>query len=154
MLKCCSSCCCPSNSSKVVPFGNVATQEDVANWSLCFATLMNSKVGRYHFKRFLTKERADEYLSFWEEVEELKKTVNQTEIENKIMFIYETYIQSHTHHEISISGAERIKINNALKAEEFIASIFNNVQLEIYRVMEKDIYIRFCKSPEYQGLLH
>uniref|UniRef100_A0AC34QSC8 RGS domain-containing protein n=1 Tax=Panagrolaimus sp. JU765 TaxID=591449 RepID=A0AC34QSC8_9BILA len=127
------------------------TYEDVISWGTSFDKLMHHRVGQKYFAEFLKGEYSDENILFWQACEELKKEKNIEKIEEKARIIYEDFISILSPKEVSLDSRVRELINANMVHPT--SHTYDEAQLQIYTLMQRDSYSRFISSPTYQKLL-
>ncbi|XP_076840976.1 regulator of G-protein signaling 20 isoform X2 [Brachyhypopomus gauderio] len=127
------------------------TAEDICMWGQSFDKLMRCPAGRGAFRQFLRTEFSEENMLFWLACEEFHKETNKGAIEEKARLIYEDYISILSPKEVSLDSRVRDVINRNML--EPTSHTFDDAQLQIYTLMQRDSYPRFMNSPVYKNLL-
>ncbi|XP_026884857.1 regulator of G-protein signaling 20 isoform X2 [Electrophorus electricus] len=127
------------------------TAEEVRLWGQSFDKLMCGPAGRSAFRQFLRTEFSEENMLFWLACEEFSKETNKSVIEEKARLIYEDYISILSPKEVSLDSRVRDVINRNML--EPTSHTFDDAQLQIYTLMQRDSYPRFMNSPVYKSLL-
>uniref|UniRef100_A0A8C1NGE6 Regulator of G protein signaling 20 n=1 Tax=Cyprinus carpio TaxID=7962 RepID=A0A8C1NGE6_CYPCA len=127
------------------------TAEEVLLWGESFDQLMHCPAGRSAFRQFLRTEFSEENMLFWLACEEFSKETNKSVIEEKARIIYEDYISILSPKEVSLDSRVREVINRNML--EPTSHTFDDAQLQIYTLMQRDSYPRFMNSPVYKNLL-
>ncbi|XP_039529063.1 regulator of G-protein signaling 20 [Pimephales promelas] len=127
------------------------TLEEVQSWAESFERLMKNPQGRLHFQQFLKSEFSEENLKFWLICEDLKKQTNQTTVEQTVKQIYEDYVSVKSPKEVSLDSRVRQVIHN--KMQDPSSCTFDEAQLQIYTLMQRDSFPRFMNSSMYADLL-
>ncbi|XP_030746256.1 regulator of G-protein signaling 17-like isoform X2 [Sitophilus oryzae] len=159
MLLCC--CCkCPwSNVGKTgengkdatVPLQEVrVTMEEIRSWSKSFDTLMKSN-GRKVFRNFLKGEYSEENMLFWLACEDFKKHSSKDHIERRAKLIYLHYIHPASSTEVSLDAHVREIIKKHLPDPQ--QHMYDEAQLQIYTLMQRDSYPRFLSSSVIRSLI-
>ncbi|KAL0200848.1 hypothetical protein M9458_004035, partial [Cirrhinus mrigala] len=120
------------------------TAEEVRLWGQSFDKLMHCPTGRSAFRQFLRTEFSEENMLFCKET-------NKSVIEEKARIIYEDYISILSPKEVSLDSRVREVINRNML--EPTSHTFDDAQLQIYTLMQRDSYPRFMNSPVYKNLL-
>ncbi|KAG7268276.1 hypothetical protein CRUP_036260 [Coryphaenoides rupestris] len=128
------------------------TLDEVNTWGQSFDKLMDCPVGRAAFRQFLRTEFSEENMLFWLACEEFTKETNKTAIEEKARVIYEDYISILSPKEVSLDSRVREVINRNML--EPSSHTFDDAQLQIYTLMQRDSYPRYMNSPAYRNLLN
>ncbi|XP_029929950.1 regulator of G-protein signaling 20 isoform X2 [Myripristis murdjan] len=128
------------------------TLEEVRSWGQSFDKLMCCPTGRTSFRQFLRTEFSEENMLFWLACEELSKETNKSVIEEKARVIYEDYISILSPKEVSLDSRVREVINRNML--EPTSHTFDDAQLQIYTLMQRDSYPRYMNSPAYKNLLN
>ncbi|KAM3178308.1 hypothetical protein ACTXT7_002847 [Hymenolepis weldensis] len=131
--------------------------EEVLSWSESFDNLMrcftsaNGTVGQKAFREFLRSEYSEENILFWLACEELKTETDSEAVEEKARLIYEDYISILSPKEVSLDSRVREMINTNMTQPT--PHTFDEAQLQIYTLMQRDSYPRFLNSRIYKDLL-
>uniref|UniRef100_A0A669D417 Regulator of G protein signaling 20 n=1 Tax=Oreochromis niloticus TaxID=8128 RepID=A0A669D417_ORENI len=128
------------------------TLEEVRSWGQSFDKLMCCPAGRNSFRQFLRTEFSEENMLFWLACEEFRKETNKSMIEEKARVIYEDYISILSPKEVSLDSRVRETINRNML--EPTLHTFDDAQLQIYTLMQRDSYPRYMNSPAYKNLLN
>ncbi|XP_016416725.1 regulator of G-protein signaling 20-like isoform X1 [Sinocyclocheilus rhinocerous] len=127
------------------------TAEEVCLWGQSFDKLMQCPAGRSAFRQFLRTEFSEENMLFWLACEEFSKETNKSLIEEKARIIYEDYISILSPKEVSLDSRVREVINRNML--EPTSHTFDDAQLQIFTLMQRDSYPRFINSSVYKNLL-
>ncbi|KAK7159267.1 hypothetical protein R3I94_005565 [Phoxinus phoxinus] len=127
------------------------TAEEIHLWGQSFDKLMQCPTGRSAFRQFLRTEFSEENMLFWLACEEFTKETNKSSIEEKARIIYEDYISILSPKEVSLDSRVREVINRNML--EPTSHTFDDAQLQIYTLMQRDSYPRFMNSPVYKNML-
>ncbi|XP_056611980.1 regulator of G-protein signaling 20 [Triplophysa dalaica] len=127
------------------------TLEEVQSWSESFEKLIKSPEGRAHFQQFLKFEFSEENMLFWLACEELKKETNRTTVEQTVKRIYEDYVSVLSPKEVSLDSQARELISS--KMQDPSSCTFDEAQLQIHTLMQRDSYPRYINSSTYTDLL-
>ncbi|XP_055007991.1 regulator of G-protein signaling 20 isoform X1 [Boleophthalmus pectinirostris] len=128
------------------------TLEEVRLWGQSFDKLMCCPAGRNSFRQFLRTEFSEENMLFWLACEEFCQETNKSVIEEKARIIYEDYISILSPKEVSLDSRVREAINRGM--QEPTSHTFDDAQLQIYTLMQRDSYPRYMNSPAYKNLLN
>ena len=102
------------------------------------------------FRDFLKREYSEENILFWLACEDLKNEQNTSKIEEKARIIYEEFISILSPKEVSLDSKVREVINkNMLKPTK---ETFEEAQLQIFQLMQRDSYPRFINSAMYRKM--
>lgn len=127
------------------------TAEEVQRWAESFDKVISCTAGRRYFREFLRSEFSEENMLFWLACEDLKKEDDEQRVEEKARIIYEDYISLISPTEVSLDAKVRDVINrNMAKPTQ---QVFDDAQLQIYTLMQRDSYPRFLASETYRRLL-
>ncbi|KAK5619669.1 hypothetical protein CRENBAI_009690 [Crenichthys baileyi] len=96
--------------------------------------------------------KSEENMLFWLACEEFSKETNKSMIEEKARLIYEDYISILSPKEVSLDSRVREVINRNMP--EPTLHTFDDAQLQIYTLMQRDSYPRYLNSPAYKNLLN
>ncbi|GLD50924.1 regulator of G-protein signaling 20 isoform X1 [Lates japonicus] len=107
------------------------TLEEVRSWGQSFDKLMCCPAGRNSFRQFLRTEFSEENMLFWLACEEFSKETNKR---------------------VSLDSRVREAINRNML--EPTSHTFDDAQLQIYTLMQRDSYPRYMNSPAYKNLLN
>ncbi|XP_036375182.1 regulator of G-protein signaling 20 isoform X1 [Megalops cyprinoides] len=127
------------------------TLEEVRCWGQSFDKLMKCPAGRDAFQEFLQTEFSEENMLFWLACEDLRKETNKSTMEEKARLIYEDYVSILSPKEVSLDSRVREVINRNML--EPTAHAFDDAQLQIYTLMQRDSYPRYVNSAAYKTLL-
>lgn len=131
--------------------------EEVLSWSESFDNLMrcftspDGAVGQKAFREFLRSEYSEENILFWLACEDLKVETYSKAVEEKARLIYEDYISILSPKEVSLDSHVREVINTNMTQPT--PHTFDEAQLQIYTLMQRDSYPRFLNSRIYKDLL-
>uniref|UniRef100_A0A0X3P8B6 Regulator of G-protein signaling 20 n=3 Tax=Schistocephalus solidus TaxID=70667 RepID=A0A0X3P8B6_SCHSO len=131
--------------------------DDLQSWAESFDNLMHcftspdGMVGQRAFRDFLRSEYSEENILFWLACEDLKRETCPELIEEKVRIIYENYISILSPKEVSLDSRVRDIINNNMT--EPTPHTFDEAQVQIYTLMQRDSYPRFLNSRVYKDLL-
>uniref|UniRef100_A0A3P9LUB8 RGS domain-containing protein n=1 Tax=Oryzias latipes TaxID=8090 RepID=A0A3P9LUB8_ORYLA len=128
------------------------TLEEVHSWGQSFDKLMGCPAGRNCFRQFLRTEFSEENMLFWLACEEFSKETNKSMIEEKARVIYEDYISILSPKEVSLDSRVRETINRNMV--EPTSHTFEDAQLQIYTLMQRDSYPRYLNSSAHKNLLN
>ncbi|KAF2074317.1 hypothetical protein CYY_004377 [Polysphondylium violaceum] len=99
------------------------------------------------FRTFLIGEYSVENIDFWSCVENYKKTENKTnDMSNSI---YEEFITDNSINQVNLPNNVVKRIEENLKQQTNIETVFDEAQSHIFKLMESDSYERFKKSSLY-----
>lgn len=151
--------------------------EEVRTWGQSFDKLMCCPAGRNSFRQFLRTEFSEENMLFWLACDEFRTEANKSTIEEKARAIYEDYISilspkevwtplnpwnSKVEHflilppplslQVSLDSRVREAINRNM--QEPTLHTFDDAQLQIYTLMQRDSYPRYMNSPVYKNLFN
>ncbi|XP_048866732.1 regulator of G-protein signaling 20-like isoform X2 [Brienomyrus brachyistius] len=127
------------------------TLEEVQSWGQSFDRLMKCPMGRKAFREFLRTEFSEENMLFWLACEDLKHETGKVAIEENARLIYEDYISILSPKEVSLDSRVREAINRNML--EPTSHTFDDAQLQIYTLMQRDSYPRYMNSSVYKNLL-
>ncbi|XP_008332708.1 regulator of G-protein signaling 20 isoform X1 [Cynoglossus semilaevis] len=128
------------------------TLEEVHSWAQSFDKLMCCPAGRNSFRQFLRTEFSEENMLFWLACEELSQETNKSVVEEKARVVYEDYISILSPKEVSLDSRVREAINRNML--EPTTHTFDDAQLQIYTLMQRDSYPRYMNSSAYKNLLN
>ncbi|XP_062338081.1 regulator of G-protein signaling 20 isoform X2 [Osmerus eperlanus] len=128
------------------------TLEEVQCWGQSFDKLMDCPVGRSAFRQFLRTEFSEENMLFWLACDEFCKETNKSTIEERARLIYEDYISILSPKEVSLDSRVREVINRNMLEPN--SHTFDDAQLQIYTLMQRDSYPRYMNSQAYKNLLN
>ncbi|KAL6103963.1 rgs20 [Pungitius sinensis] len=128
------------------------TLEEVRTWGQSFDKLMCCPAGRNAFRQFLRTEFSEENMLFWLACEEFSKDANKTPVEERARVIYEDYISILSPKEVSLDSRVRETINRNMQEPNL--QTFEDAQLQIYTLMQRDSYPRYMNSAAYKNLLN
>ncbi|XP_019760506.1 regulator of G-protein signaling 19 isoform X1 [Dendroctonus ponderosae] len=125
--------------------------DELRSWSKSFDQLMNSPVGRKVFRNFLKGEYSEENILFWLACEDFKKHTDKTYTEKRSGLIYMNYIHPDSSTEVSLDSRVREIVKKQLPNPH--PSMYDEAQLQIYTLMQRDSYPRFLSSVAFRTLM-
>ncbi|VDN98823.1 unnamed protein product [Rodentolepis nana] len=125
--------------------------EGAANTIHLLTSLLSWAVGQKAFREFLRSEYSEENILFWLACEDLKEETYSKAVEEKARLIYEDYISILSPKEVSLDSRVRDVINRNMTQPT--PHTFDEAQLQIYTLMQRDSYPRFLNSRIYKDLL-
>ncbi|XP_043078413.1 regulator of G-protein signaling 21 isoform X1 [Puntigrus tetrazona] len=102
------------------------------------------------FRSFLQSEFSAENIEFWLACREYKQMTSSGELSNKAEDIYKEFLHPMAPKEVNVDHHTREKIKRSLVKPDL--TCFDEAEMHIYRLMEKDSCPRFLKSEAYQNL--
>ncbi|CAB1414137.1 unnamed protein product [Pleuronectes platessa] len=156
-------CCCCSCSwnedrderNRKASYDAKEGTSDCEDWSVTFTLPINELyffTGRNSFRQFLRTEFSEENMLFWLACEEFSKEANKSTVEEKARVIYEDYISILSPKEVSLDSRVRESINRNMQEPNM--QTFDDAQLQIYTLMQRDSYPRYMNSSAYKNLLN
>ncbi|XP_028936949.1 regulator of G-protein signaling 4 isoform X2 [Ornithorhynchus anatinus] len=127
------------------------SREEARRWAESLENLISHECGLTAFRAFLKSEYSDENLEFWISCEDYKKTPCPDQLRPKAKKIYEDFISVEASKEVNLDSITREETSRNVR--EPTPACFDEAQRKIFRLMEKDSYGRFLKSPFYLGLV-
>ena len=114
--------------------------------------LLSHSEGVKAFRAFLTEECADENLDFWEDCNSFQQSSyeNKKEVHEKAKYIFDRYCIETAEKEVNISSDERNELLHKLNTCCVSLDMFEESQIEIYNVMNRDNYARFKTSDSFK----
>lgn len=125
--------------------------EELRSWGKSFDKLMKSNAGRKVFRNFLRGEYSEENILFWLACEDFNKHTDKAYIERRSKLIYMNYIHPDSSTEVSLDSRVRDIVKKHL--QEPHPTMYDEAQLQIYTLMQRDSYPRFLNSPSFKELL-
>lgn len=132
-------------------------------WSSCDALrslrlLLNDVKCLEYFREFLIDNFNVEYLLCYTEIEIFKHITEHSSL-SKARRIYDRFLTPDAEMRVEGVSVERLrKLRNRLESKhetkKTISNIFNNIQKEVFDVMNKDIFPRFLASDLCRELIH
>lgn len=107
--------------------------------------------GRVVFRAFLKTEFSDENLEFWVACEDFKKIRSTSKLASKAKKIYQEFIDVQAPREVNIDFQTRELTKSNLY--EPTTACFDQAQVRVRSLMEKDSYPRFIRSKIYNDVL-
>lgn len=138
-------------SSSISEDDEPPSRQELLRWSQSFDQLMKSRNGRKLFCEFLRSEFSEENLLFWLACEDLREEQNSERVKEKARQIYEDYVSVLSPKEVSLDCRARDIIGKNMTNPTNHA--FDEAQLQIYTLMQRDSYPRFINSKTFCGLL-
>ncbi|KAK7137144.1 hypothetical protein R3I93_017269 [Phoxinus phoxinus] len=114
------------------------------------ADLLENKDYLAAFRSFLQSEFSAENIEFWLACREYKRMTSSGRLSNKAADIYKEFLHPMAQKEVNIDHHTREKIKRSLVKPDL--ACFDEAEMHIYRLMEKDSCPRFLKSEAYQNL--
>ncbi|XP_067270953.1 regulator of G-protein signaling 21 [Pseudorasbora parva] len=102
------------------------------------------------FRSFLQSEFSAENIEFWLACREYKRMTSSGRLSNKAADIYKEFLHPMAQKEVNIDHHTREKIERSLLKPDL--TCFDEAEMHIYRLMEKDSCPRFLKSEAYRNL--
>ncbi len=123
-----------------------------ANSELCH--LLAHPLGLSTFISFLKRNLAEENIRFWIATKDFQEGFCKDDKEalEKANFIYQTYCREGADHQVNLPCSIRTQIDALLtEADEtpITQDLFNTAQDEIYKLMVRDNFVRFKKTPDF-----
>ncbi|XP_030640102.1 regulator of G-protein signaling 21 [Chanos chanos] len=112
--------------------------------------LLNDKQGLSAFRLFLQSEYSEENIEFWLACREYKNATSTNKLSHKAAEIYDEFLHPASKKEVNIDYHTREKIKRSLLDPDL--SCFDEAEIHVYRLMEKDSCPRFLKSQVYREL--
>jgi len=107
---------------------------------LQFQEFLSDKANGALFRAFLEKEYSQENIEFWYEIESFKKLKSKKQ-QKKAKTIYEKYIEVNAPSELNISARHRKQAQSKMESGD--PTMFDEIQLEVFTLMERDSFPRF-----------
>ncbi|ESN93791.1 hypothetical protein HELRODRAFT_146503, partial [Helobdella robusta] len=124
--------------------------DELEGWRSSFERIMRSHTGRQVFRGYLKSEYSEENMLFWLAIEDYRKVKDCRTREEKARIIYEDYISILSPKEVSLDSRVREVINAQMVNPT--KEIFDDAQLQIFTLMQRDSYPRFLNSQLFKSL--
>ena len=111
---------------------------------------MRDKELKEIFLKFCKNECSSECVLFWIDAEEFRH-LSTSQLQEKALKIYNTYIASNSDMEIPIDSNTKNIIKSKLNS--VTADMFINLQTQTYEIIHNDSLRRFLFSPQYLKLV-
>ncbi|XP_066247536.1 regulator of G-protein signaling 17 [Euwallacea similis] len=125
--------------------------EELRSWGKSFDKLMKSAAGRKVFRNFLRGEYSEENILFWLACDDFKKHTDKAYTERRSRLIYMNYIHPDSSTEVSLDSRVREIVKKQLQEPQ--PNMYDEAQLQIYTLMQRDSYPRFLNSPAFKDLM-
>lgn len=125
--------------------------ETKTEWSTNFDQLMSHDEGRRLFREYLTLEKADENIRFYEATQDYKKISNNRHRKARAKEIFKQFVSTDARTEISIDGPTREYVTENYEKGE--SKLFDSAEKHIYLLMMRDSYPRFVKSMFFKNFM-
>ncbi|KAL1493232.1 hypothetical protein ABEB36_011324 [Hypothenemus hampei] len=139
------------SSSKAMEEEIRVPADELRSWGKSFDKLMKSGAGRKVFRNFLKGEYSEENILFWLACEEFKKLTDKALTERRAKLIYMSYIHPDSPTEVSLDSQVRDIVKRQLQNPQ--PAMYDEAQLQIYTLMQRDSYPRFLNSSFFKGIL-
>uniref|UniRef100_A0A1I7V2M6 RGS domain-containing protein n=1 Tax=Caenorhabditis tropicalis TaxID=1561998 RepID=A0A1I7V2M6_9PELO len=127
------------------------TREEWEKWSISLKNVLDSRLGRRHFRKHLEKEHSECNLSFWEAVNAFRAEGYPSRREIMAHKIVNEFIEIETSHNISLSKPALDSVMKNMSPVNI--HTFDEAQKEVFKLMKGDSYQRFLRSDYYKGLM-
>lgn len=119
--------------------------------SITFADVLNDSVLLAKFRKYTIKEFSIENIFFYEAIQEFKYLcINYKEhgfsIESSACNIYRWFFVRGCRYELNLTDGVRQRVADDVQQFRFNASMFNDAQAEIYRLMESCSFVKFMQE--------
>lgn len=118
---------------------------------MSFERILRSHSGRQVFREFLKSEYSEENMLFWLAIEEYRQIEDVKVREERARIIYEDYISILSPKEVSLDSRVREVINCQMPNPT--RCIFDEAQVQIFTLMQRDSFPRFLNSQVYKSML-
>lgn len=126
------------------------SERQVRRWACSFLDLLTDVTGRYNFEEYCKAQYNSENIRFWQACRDLK-SIPLAAVAGSVKLIFDEFLQRSASSEVNVSANVQEEIEKDLKSPSRYA--FCSAQLQIFQLMQNDIYARFLKSPDYQQML-
>ncbi|CAG9759333.1 unnamed protein product [Ceutorhynchus assimilis] len=127
------------------------TMDELRGWGKSFDKLMKSSSGRKVFRNFLKGEYSEENILFWLACEDFKKHTDKAYTEKRSRLIFMHYIHPDSSTEVSLDSRVRDIVKKQLPDPQ--PTMYDEAQLQIYTLMQRDSYPRFINSQMFKSLV-
>jgi len=113
--------------------------------------LLSHSLGMSTFRTFLRKSVAEENLDFWIAANEFRTSSQGKDwMKTRAEEIFGQYCKESSEHQVNLPCSMRSSLQKAIEECDFIKDdLFTPSIDEIYRLLERDNYARFKRSPEF-----
>ncbi|KAJ3452658.1 regulator of g protein signaling-related [Anaeramoeba flamelloides] len=122
-------------------------QKEISKYFPTFKYLLRSKLGLYYFHKFLKSQYCSENLDFYKAVNRYKRIKDPKKRSRNALKIFNTFVKTSSKHEINIQYENRFEIQENIKKEHFLPSLYNSAQEQIYHLMSNDSFMHFFNHP-------
>jgi len=114
--------------------------------------LLAHSLGMSAFRAFMRRSVAEENVDFWIAVRDFKQQGEQAggDLYEKAIIIFERYCKEDSDHQVNLPCSIRTSLHKSIDEKDVHANLFNDSMGEIYRLMERDSYARFKRTPGFK----
>lgn len=103
------------------------------------------------FRTFLRKSVAEENLDFWIAANEFRTSSEGTDwMKTRAEEILGQYCEESSEHQVNLPCSMRSSLQKAIEECDIKDDLFTPAIDEIYRLLERDNYARFKRTPEFR----
>ena len=130
-------------------FSGGATLGRIANWAASFDNLLKDPEGVEVFTEFLKKEFAEENIIFYQYCQHYKLLADSYQAQEFAMRIFNQHLANGCPHPVNVDNQVLMNVCEKLSNNLFTKDLFDEAQLQIYKLMKFDPYSRFLKNEMY-----
>jgi len=129
-------------------FSGTKTNANADSQNIPLSDVLATQLGYNYFFAHLLNEFSEENLLCWKAIEVLRRNTSY----QRMMDIYTKFIEDDAVFMVNIPGALRALTTKEVKdateqtSLQIIQSLYNNVQIELFRLMQGDSFVRFKSS--------
>ena len=113
--------------------------------------LLAHSLGVSTFRTFMKRSVAEENLDFWIAAREFKKgTEEKDALKRSAIDLFERFCKEGSDHQVNLPCSIRSPLDTAIKDDKIDSEMFEKAEDEIYRLMVRDNYARFKRTPDFK----
>jgi hypothetical protein len=117
--------------------------------------LLAHSLGKSAFQAFMQRSHAEENVDFWTSVRDFKHDVRggsltENELFEAAKIIFDKYCKEGSEHQVNLPCSMRSVLQTAFDEKDIKADLFDASMDEIYRLMERDNYAKFKRTPGFK----
>lgn len=114
--------------------------------------LLAHSLGLSAFRAFMRRSVAEENVDFWIAANDFKQTAKEKgdDSHGTATYIFQRYCKEGSEHQVNLPCSIRSSLQEALEKRDINEDLFNPAMDEIYRLMVRDNYARFKRTPDFK----
>ena len=121
----------------------------IGSWAASFDNLLQDPIGVEIFSQFLKKEFAEENIIFYQYCQQFKRLTDTFQMNELAMRIFNQHLTTGCPHPVNVDNQVLMSVCEKLSSNMITKDLFDDAQLQIYKLMKFDPYSRFLKSEAY-----